>query len=90
MDIKNVDARRTAGMDVRQVADYVAMMGLSNIDVDVGDAPSILQLFSPARSSDLGMSNWDTAFLRALCQTDQSSRGQRFEIAQRVTEAVTP
>jgi hypothetical protein len=67
------------------------MMGLSNIDmdVDVGDAPSVLQLFSPARSPALGLSNWDTAYLTALYRTDQGSRSQRFEIAQRVAEAVT-
>lgn len=87
-----IDAGRTAGIDLHQLADYVAMMGLSNIDidVDVGDAPSILQLFSPARSLALGLSNWDSTFLMALYQTDQSSRSQRFEIAQRVAEAVTP
>jgi hypothetical protein len=86
-----IDANRTAGVDLHQLTDYVAMMGLSNIDidVDVGDAPSILQLFSPARSAALGLSNWDAAYLTALYQTDQSSRGQRFEIAQRVAEAVT-
>jgi len=87
-----IDAGRTAGIDMRQLTDYVAMMGLSNIDIDadVGDAPSILQLFSPARSFALRLSDWDTAFLTALYQTDQSSRSQRFEIAQRVAEAVTP
>jgi hypothetical protein len=87
-----IDTSRTAGIDLHQLTDYVAMMGLSNIDidVDVGDAPSILQLFSPARSVALGLSNWDTTFLMALYQTDQSSRSQRFEIAQRVAEAVTP
>jgi hypothetical protein len=87
-----IDASRTAGIDLHQLTDYVAMMGLSNIDidVDVGDAPSILQLFSPARSLALGLSNWDSAFLMALYQTDQSSRSQRFEIAQRVAEAVAP
>jgi hypothetical protein len=86
-----IDAGRAAGIDLRQLTDYVAMMGLSNIDidVDVGDAPSVLQLFSPARSFALGLSNWDTAYLTALYQTDQSSRSQRFEIAQRVAEAVT-
>jgi hypothetical protein len=86
-----VDAKRTAGVDLRQLTDYAAMMGLSNIDidVDVGDAPSILQLFSPARSAASGLSNWDTAYLTALYQTDQSSRSQRIEIAQRVAEAVT-
>jgi hypothetical protein len=86
-----IDAGRTAGIDLRQLIDYVAMMGLSNInlDVDVGDAPSTLQLFSPARSFALGLSNWDTAYLTALYQTDQSSRSQRLEIAQRVAEAVT-
>lgn len=86
-----IDANRTAGVDLHQLTDYVAMMGLSNIDidVDVGDAPSILQLFSPAKSAALGLSNWDAAYLTALYQTDQSSRSQRFEIAQRVAEAVT-
>jgi hypothetical protein len=86
-----IDAGRTAGIDLHQLMDYVAMMGLSNIDidVDVGDAPSILQLFSPARSFALGLSNWDVAYLTALYQIDQSSRSQRFEITQRVAEAVT-
>jgi len=86
-----IDTGRTAGIDLPQLTDYVAMMGLSNIDidVDVGDAPSILRLFSPARSFALGLSNWDSAYLTALYQTDQSSRGQRLEIAQRVAEAVT-
>jgi hypothetical protein len=86
-----IDASRTAGIDLHQLTDYVAMTGLSNIniDVDIGDAPSILQLFSPARSFGLGLSNWDTAYLTALYQTDPSSRSQRFEIAQRVAEAVT-
>jgi hypothetical protein len=67
------------------------MMGLSNIDtdVDVGTAPSILQLFSSERRSVLGFSNWDSAFLTALYQTDQMSRSQRFEIAKRVAEAAT-
>lgn len=86
-----IDATRTAGIDLQQLSDYLAMMGLSNIDidVDVGDAPSILQLFSPARSIAPGLSDWDRAYLTALYQTDQSSRSQRFEIAQRAAEAVT-
>jgi hypothetical protein len=86
-----IDASRTAGIDLHQIADYLAMMGLSNIDidVDVGDAPSILQLFSPVRRVASGLSDWDAAFLTALYQTDQSSRTQRVEIAQRVAEAVT-
>jgi hypothetical protein len=86
-----IDATRTAGIDLHQLSDYIAMIGLSNIDieVDVGDAPSILQLFAPARSIALGLSNWDSAYLTALYQTDQSSRSQRFEIAQRAAEAVT-
>ena len=86
-----IDAGRATGIDLQQLTDYVAMMGLSNIDidVDVGDAPSVLRRFSPARSVALGLSNWDTAYLTALYQTDQSSRSQRFEIAQRVAETVT-
>jgi hypothetical protein len=86
-----IDASHTADIDLHQLTDYVAMMGLSNIniDVDVGDAPSILQLFSSARNLASGLSNWDTAYLTALYQTDQSSRSQRLQIAQRVAGAVT-
>jgi hypothetical protein len=86
-----IDTSRTPDIDLNPLIDYVAMMGLSNIDtdVDVGTAPSILQLFSSERRSVLGFSNWDSAFLTALYQTDQMSRSQRFEIAKRVAEAAT-
>jgi hypothetical protein len=86
-----IDNSRTAGIDLQELTDYLAMMGLSNIDIDadVGNAPSILQLFSPVKSFALGLSNWDAAYLAALYQTDQTSRSQRFEIAQRVAESVT-
>ena len=80
-----VDARLVEHVTLEEIADYVAMTGLSNVDLDadVGSAPTILRLFA---SSDrlAGLSLWDTAFLAALYQSDQHSRTQRHDIAERV------
>jgi hypothetical protein len=82
-----VDTNRTEHTALDQLADYVAMLGLTNVDLDadLGNAPSILRLFSPpADTQAAGLSRWDTAFLEALYQSDQTSRAQRFEITERV------
>ena len=78
-----IDTHRTEHTALDQLADYVAMAGLTNVDLDAdfGDAPSILRLFAPsAEKQPSGLSRWDTAFLKALYQSDQTSRARRFEI----------
>ena len=83
-----IDTNRTEHNTLEQLADYVAMTGLTNVDLDadLGSAPSILRLFAPSgENQPSGLSSWDTAFLKALYQTNQTSRTRRFEIAERVT-----
>jgi hypothetical protein len=70
-----VDGRQTTEINMGQLADYIAMMGLAQIRVqaDTGTAPSILHLFQGSDPQPLGLSPWDEAFLHSLYTTDQSS-----------------
>jgi len=74
-----IDARVAKGISFGQLSAYVAMNGLAEIRVHakVGDAPSILQLFSDRASAPaLGLSPWDAAYLKAIYQTQQEDRTQ--------------
>jgi hypothetical protein len=70
-----VDGRQTTKINMGQLADYIAMVGLAQIRVqaDTGTAPSILHLFHGSGPQPLGLSPWDEAFLQSLYTTDQSS-----------------
>ena len=86
-----IDTHRTEHASLDQLADYVAMTGLTDVDLeaDLGGAPSILRLFAPSQEArPSGLSNWDAAFLKALYQSNQASRTQRFEIEQRVNQEI--
>jgi len=77
--IEIVDAGGMKGFKIGQMADYIAMAGLAefNLDADFGVAPTILRLFKgtdDAKPSSL--SDWDKAYLKALYHTRQSSRLQ--------------
>jgi hypothetical protein len=74
-----IDTRRTNGITLDQLAAYVAMVGLAEIraDAEVGDAPTILRLFSDsAHAPAQGLSTWDAAYLKALYHTDHSNLTQ--------------
>lgn len=80
-----IDTHRTEHVTLDRLADYVAMAGLTRVDLDagLGGAPSILRLFAASTEHQpSGLSSWDTAFLKALYQSNQSSRTQRLDIAQ--------
>jgi hypothetical protein len=70
-----VDGRQTTMINMGQLADYVAMIGLAEIRVqaDMGTAPSILHLFQGSDPQPLGLSPWDEVFLHSLYTTEQSS-----------------
>jgi len=70
-----VDGRQTTKINMGQLADYIAMVGLAQIRVqaDTGTAPSILHLFQGSDPQPPGLSPWDEAFLQSLYTTDQSS-----------------
>jgi hypothetical protein len=87
-----IDTDRTGHCTLQQLADYVAMTGLTNVDLDadLGSASSILRLFaSPGENQSSGLSSWDAAFLKALYQSNQNSRTRRFDITERVTHDIS-
>jgi hypothetical protein len=87
-----IDTNRTGHARLEQLADYLVMVGLTNADpdADLGSAPSILRLFAlSAENQPTGLSGWDAAFLKALYQSNPTSRTQRSEIAERVAHDIS-
>ena len=67
-----VDKTQLDGASRRQLADYIALVGLAEIRMGahVGNAPTILRLFDGVpQAARPGLSDWDTAFLKALYST---------------------
>jgi hypothetical protein len=68
------------------------MVGLAQdrLDAKLGDAPTILQLFSkPEKAPPLGLSAWDESYLKALYHT-QHERTQRLAVARTLVQEVAP
>jgi hypothetical protein len=86
-----VDTNLASHTTLDQQADYIAMAGLSNIDLDadIGSAPSILRLFVASPTPPAGLSAWDAAFIKALYQSNQTSLTQRRDIAERVLNEIS-
>jgi hypothetical protein len=59
----------------RELADYVAMIGLADVRLDAraGAVPTILRLFAQTMHVPQGLSEWDRALLYAIYNTRQSS-----------------
>jgi hypothetical protein len=79
-----IDKAHLQGVALGQLADYIAMVGLTQIKpgAQLGDAPTILKLFDGAPQAALpGMSDWDQAFVKSLYATEQAVTVQRSEIA---------
>lgn len=70
-----VDANRVQELNVAQMADYVSMVGLAEInpDAELGDTPSILSVFKASKELPQGLTSWDQAFLYSLYNTNQAS-----------------
>lgn len=88
-----VDPTKFKGVSLGQLADFVAMTGLSQIKADarLHGAPSILTLFDgPPEAASAGMTDWDRAFLRSCYATQQKSVLQRSEIARGMLVSIAP
>jgi hypothetical protein len=88
-----IDQTKLHGANIGQIADYTAMVGLSQVKpgARLGDAPTILTLFSKGPQTALpGMSDWDRDFLKALYATDQQTKMQRNDIALDMVRAIAP
>ncbi|HVI34473.1 hypothetical protein [Phenylobacterium sp.] len=81
-----VDARRLDGVTVAQLADYVAMVGLVEMqpDIETRRAATILALFEEAREPPPGLTRWDEALLHGAYSTPQENVLQRSAIARKV------
>lgn len=82
-----VDATKLAGKTWQQLADYLAVVSLAQVDPKANptDFDSILNLFSnPGAYS--GLTDWDRSYLRALYAFDQERvpRAQRGDIVSRI------
>jgi len=74
-----VDSKKVTDINIGQLADYVSVIGLAqiNLDKDLGDAPTILSIFRGSEvSRPKEMTEWDKALLHALYSTPQRSKMQ--------------
>jgi hypothetical protein len=88
-----VDFKQMQGLSWDQIADYIAMAALTNVDPDhnFSDVPSILALFNTAvQSRPHGLTDWDSAYLKALYHTERMSRLQRVSIALEIAREMDP
>jgi len=88
-----IDSRRLKGVTFGQLAAYIAMIGLAEIHLDahLGDAPSILQLFSSSGNTPPpGLSPWDQAFIKALYRTRHIDPVQLAAIKTSVVKDLAP
>jgi hypothetical protein len=87
-----VDLPRMKGVSVGQLADYVTMVGLAEINLDrtIVSAPSVLRLFSEPREAPVdGMSPWDQALLKSLYATRAQSVMQISELETQMVDSIT-
>ncbi len=82
------DARKVGGEEIGQIADYIALLALSQARTldDCSPLPSILDLMSsacPSRAKPQTLTDSDIAFLKALYASDitTSAGGARNQIA---------
>ena len=69
-----VDMRQIRHLTIGQLADYVSMVGLTQIRPDIHPTgPSILTLFEKQKHPPQRLSAWDRALLYALYHTPQSN-----------------
>jgi hypothetical protein len=88
-----IDSSRSKGISFGQLADYVALIGMAELRLDakVGEAPTILRLFSTsAGAPPPGLTAWDQSFLKALYHTEQSDTMQLSEIKISIVRDVAP
>jgi hypothetical protein len=87
-----VDARRLKDVSYGQIAAYAAMVGLVQMrpQANVGDAPTILNLFSGAAKAPPGLTVWDESFLKAVYATRITDKAQIAAIKTAMVQDVAP
>ncbi|HRJ62820.1 hypothetical protein [Brevundimonas sp. UBA2416] len=86
-----VDVERLAGANVVQLADYLALVALAQVDAeaDTSAFPTILNLFEDPASAPAGLTDWDRSYLTALYEHDQfriNRNSQVRDVAEAIVE----
>ena len=73
-----LDIDKVAGVSAQQLADYVAMVVLAQIDpeADTRNYASVLNVFEAPETAD-GLTQWDTAYLEGLYNSERRLRNTR-------------
>jgi len=89
-----VDARATGKVTLAQLADFISVVSLSQIDLsaDLGGIDSILRLFAQPRPEvpPTGLTEWDYAFLNGLYRASYSPVDQQRDIEARMVRELAP
>ena len=86
-----VDLARIKSVNLGQLSDYIAMVGLAEINLDrtIFAAPSVLRLFSEPSETPLdGMSPWDQALLKSLYASRAQSVMQVSEMETHMVDSI--
>ncbi len=85
-----VDVERLAGANLVQLADYLALVALAQVDAEADSSafPTILNLFADPASAPAGLTDWDRSYLTALYEHDQLRINRNSQV-RAVAEAVT-
>lgn len=86
-----VDVDQVANLTALQLADYIAMVTLAQVDpdADIGSYASILNVFNNPASAD-SLTNWDIAYLEGLYAAERNStnvRANNAEVVDSITDA---
>ncbi len=87
-----VDANRVQALNFGQLADYVGMVGLAEVnqDAEVGPVPTILRLFRTAPDPPQRLSAWDEAFLASLYGVEQGSVMEQPMMKRQMVSSLAP
>ena len=85
-----VDVDRLGGANLVQLADYLTLVALAQVDAeaDMAAYPTILNLFADPASAPAGLTDWDRSYLTALYEHDQLRINRNSQV-RAVAEAVT-
>ncbi len=85
-----VDVDRLGEANLVQLADYLALVALAQVDAeaDTSDYPTILNLFADPARAPAGLTDWDRSYLTALYEHDQLRINRNSQV-RAVAEAVT-
>ena len=89
-----VDTPATGKVTLAQLADFISVVSLSQIDLsaDLDGVDSILRLFAQPRSEapPAGLTDWDYAFLNGVYRASYSPMNQQRDIAARMVRELVP